>query len=110
MESLEDKAELVAAQAGQRILVEPRVVDAIEYKPAAVRAVESGDEVKQRGLADAGFADDGHILACLQVQRDVPKYAAAAELAGKTFYFKQARNPELVTPASQPSVGGTRAR
>ena len=71
---LEDEAELVAPQARQRILVEPRVVAPVERQPPAVGPVEAGDEVEQRRLADARLADDGDVLAGL---RGAAKYRAA---------------------------------
>ena len=88
MEGLEDEAQLVAAQTGQRVFVESRVVAAVEREPPAIGPVESGDQVEQRRLADAGFADDGDVFARLQAQRDVPQDDAAIELAREVFDFK----------------------
>ena len=63
VKGLEDEAQLVPAQTGQRVFIEPGVGAAVEGQRAAVGPVEAGDEVEQRGFADAGLTDDGHVFA-----------------------------------------------
>ena len=66
MEGLEDEAQLVPAQPGQGVLVQVRVVGAVERQSPAVGPVQPGDEVEQGGLAHPGLADDGHVFPRLQ--------------------------------------------
>ena len=110
MEGLEDETEFVAAQAGQGVFAKLCVIDAIEDQPPGIGAVQPGDQVEQGGLADARFADDRHVFARLQAQRDILKHAAAAELAREAGDFKQAGHPARPAPPIQRPVGGTRAR
>lgn len=110
MKRLEDETEPVAAQACESILIEVPVVDAIQNEPAAVRTVESGDEIEQRRLADAGFADDRHILARVQLERHLAQNLAAIELARKTRDLEQALIPGLATREAQSAFGGISAR
>ena len=58
MEELEDEADLLAAQLRERVLVEPRDVDAVDQDRARRRRVEPGDQAEQRRLAAARRPDD----------------------------------------------------
>ena len=63
VEELEDEPDLLAAQPRERVLVEPRDVDAVDEHVAGRRRVEAGDQAEQRGLAAARRPDDRHELA-----------------------------------------------
>ena len=63
MERLEHEADALAAQHGQRVVVQRREVDAVDDDRAGVGALEAGDQVEQRRLADARLADDRDELA-----------------------------------------------
>ncbi|MDZ7747654.1 MAG: hypothetical protein U5K43_01480 [Halofilum sp. (in: g-proteobacteria)] len=67
-EPLEQRALLehhaaLRARADDRFVVEPDI--------ARGRREEAGDDVEQRGLAAAGWTEDGQDLAILQAERDV---------------------------------------
>ena len=59
VEALEDEAELVAPQAGERAVVEPGELDAVDRDGARGRAVQAGEQVHERRLARARRAHDG---------------------------------------------------
>ena len=61
--ALEDKAEHLAPQCGQRIVVQPRDRFALEQVFAAAGTVQAAQDVHQRRLARARCPDDGHVLA-----------------------------------------------
>ena len=62
MKELEDEADLLAAQPGQTVLVEPRDVGAVDRDRSGARGVEPRDEPEQRRLAAARGTDDGDKL------------------------------------------------
>jgi len=62
VKELEHEPDLLAAQPGQRILVELRDVDLVYQHGAGRGRVEAGDEAEQRRLAAAGRSDDRHEL------------------------------------------------
>ena len=68
VEELEDEADLLAAQARQRVFVERGDVDAVDQDLARRRRVEPGDEPEQRGLAAARRPDDRQALAVGHVE------------------------------------------
>ena len=61
--ALEDEAEHLAPQRGQRIVVQPRDRLALEQVFAAAGTVQAAQDVHQRRLARARCPDDGHVLA-----------------------------------------------
>ena len=63
VEELKDEADLLAAQPRQRVLAEPRDVDAVDQHRSGGRRIEAGDEAEQRRLAAARRPDDGEELA-----------------------------------------------
>ena len=63
VEGLEHEAEVVAPEQRLRRLGQRADVGAVDAHRAGVDAVEAGDAVEQRRLADARFADDGDELA-----------------------------------------------
>ena len=71
MEGLENEAQLVPAQAGERVIVKSVVAVPVQRQPTAVGAVYTGNEVEQRGFANTLFADDGDVLARYEAQGDV---------------------------------------
>ena len=73
--ALEDEAEHLAPQRGQRIVVQPRDRLALEQVLAAAGPVQAAQDVHQRRLARARRADDGHVLARLD-----PKVNAVQDL------------------------------
>ena len=62
--ALEDEAEHLAPQRGQRIVVQPRDRLALEQVLTAAGTVQAAQDVHQRRLARARCPDDGHVLAC----------------------------------------------
>ena len=68
--ALEDEAEHLAPQRGQRIVVQPRDRLALEQVFAAAGSVQATQDVHQRGLARARCPDDGHVLARLDPKVD----------------------------------------
>ncbi len=63
VEGLEDEADLLVADAGELVVVELGDVVAVEPVFTLGRGVEAADEVHQGGLAGAGGAHDGDVLA-----------------------------------------------
>ena len=75
---LEDEAHAFAAKLGQRVVVEVGEINAVDQDVAAVRPVETRDEVEQRRLADAGLAHDADELAARDVEGEAPQYRQTA--------------------------------
>ena len=71
MEGLEHDADIAAAKARERILVEPPQVRAGHHDRAGVRPFEAGQDHQQRGLARAGRADQANRLAASYIEIDV---------------------------------------
>ena len=66
-------------------------VEALEQDPSLVGMVESDDEVGQRRLTTAAFADHGQCLTVVDVERDLhygvyPGLAVGRELLGDAFH------------------------
>ena len=70
VERLEDEADLVAAQLGQRLVVERRELVAVDLDGPRRRAVEPGEDVHQRRLAGARRPHDGDEAALVDVDVD----------------------------------------
>src|SRR5574343_1230283 len=70
VEALEHEADLVQAQLGQLLLVEPAHVDAVADVLAGVIGVQAAEHVHQRRLARARSAHDGDELARYHPQVD----------------------------------------
>jgi hypothetical protein len=107
MEGLKDEAHACRGAARQRVLIEPGVVDAVERQAPAVRPVQPGDQVEQRRFADAGFADDGDVLARLQAQRNALQDRATVELASEGFDVEHGYG-KCGNSASSPYTPGSR--
>ncbi len=75
---LEHESHPLAAKAGERVVVERREIGAVDEDLAAVGPVESGDEVEQRRLADAGLAHDADELATCDLEVEAPQYGQPA--------------------------------
>ena len=71
VEGLEHDADVAAAKARQRILVEAPQVRPGHHDRAAVRPFEAGQDHQQRGLAGAGRADQANRLAAPYIQGDI---------------------------------------
>ena len=71
---LEDVADLLAAEDGPGGNRQPAHLVVAEEDGAAVRVVESAEEVEQRGLATAARAHDGHPLARLDGHRHAAEH------------------------------------
>ena len=69
VEALEDEADAVEPQIGERPLRELRGVLAVHLHRAAGRGVDAADQVEQRGLARARRPGDGEELAAVHVER-----------------------------------------
>ena len=91
VEGLEDETQFVPPPAGQPGFVEPAKVFAIEHDLAAIRPVEAGDEVEQRGFAHPGLADNGHVLPFGQTQRGAVQRRATVETARQVGDLKHVR-------------------
>ena len=63
MKSLENETELVAPEKRPRVVVQ--IVYRFFFKAnfPGIRGFEAGDDVQERGLADARFAEDGDVFA-----------------------------------------------
>jgi hypothetical protein len=72
VEGLEDEADLLVADVGQRVVVETRDVDAVDQVAARSRHVEAADEVHHRRLARPRRSHDRDVL----VVRDGERNAA----------------------------------
>ena len=81
MERLEHESHAGATDLGAVILAERGEVTPFEQQLATVGYVESRDQVQQRGLADAGFADDRNVLTRHDGERDAVEHAAAGGAA-----------------------------
>ena len=71
MEGLEDDADIAAAEARQRVLVELPAVLAGHRDRAGVGALQAGHHHQQRGFARAGRTDQANRLAAAYIQVDV---------------------------------------
>ena len=71
VEALKHEAELVAPQAGERAVVEPRELDAVDGDRAGGRAVQAGEQVHERRLARARRPHDGREAALREVDGHV---------------------------------------
>ena len=88
MKSLKDKAEFVAPQTGQGVLIQPGVSDTVQDKPTAVGSIQTGNQIEQRRFTHPGFTDNRYVFAGLQAQRNLLQDGPAVELARQTLDFK----------------------
>ena len=109
VERLEHEAQPFAAQDGQRVVVERRQVDAAEPHRTGVGAVEAGDQVEQRGLADARLAHDRDVIARGELEVDAGEDDALAR-AGVAFLERAQRQhpPRLTGAAGRDKVDARR--
>jgi hypothetical protein len=70
VEGLEDESDRPVADPRQAIVIQPRDVLAVEHVASARGAVETPEDVHQRGLARARCADDAHEFAAPDLQID----------------------------------------
>ena len=70
LEGLENKANFMAAQLGQLMLVHPADVLALQPVFAAGGRVQTADHVHQRGFSASGRAENGQKFAPLHLQMD----------------------------------------
>src|SRR5881394_744371 len=68
VEVLEDEADLLVADVGERILVEPAHVVAVQHVATRSGRVETADDVHQRRLARARGADEHDVLVVVELQ------------------------------------------
>ena len=78
MKGLEHEAQFFAPQPGRGFIVEGINGLAIDQQRAAVGHVQSGNQVQQRGLANAGLAHDRDILASFEPEIQRMQHAARA--------------------------------
>jgi hypothetical protein len=83
VEELEDEAEDLAAQPGQRPVVEVVIAAAVDLHAAAGRPVERAEDVEQGALAGPGRAHDGDELA-VGHRESTPRNAAPPPAPGRT--------------------------
>src|SRR5262249_6080295 len=81
VESLKNEADAPAAKQGALRIGQRGNLDAVERDLPPVRLIEARYEVEQRGLADAGLAHDGHVLAARQLNRDTAQHFARSDAA-----------------------------
>ena len=83
--ALENKAETLAPQSGQCVVVHGGGFFAVDAVGAAAGCIQAAQNVHQRGLARAGLADNGHKIALGDAQIDVFEHLhpafARAEMA-----------------------------
>ena len=70
VKGLEHESELFVSDRGERAIVAPAEVQAVDTDGAGVGMVETADEVEQRALAAAGRTDRGHELAGVDFEID----------------------------------------
>ena len=85
MERLEDETHAGASQSGAPGIIERGEVLPGDDDAARVRHVEPGDEIEERGLAGAGLAHHGDVLAGGEVQRHVVQHDARARARRKIY-------------------------
>ncbi len=117
--ALEDEAEVLAPQLGQRVAVERAHVVARDRVAAAAGAVEAAQDVHQRRLARARGADDREHLAVADVEVHVlehlhPRLArgeaapdAAQRQQGLPWPLRHGPLPRRSPPLASPSRGST---
>ncbi len=81
---LEDEAEFVITEIGHRAIVHREKIVAFEHHLAARWGFEAAEHMQQRGLADAGLADDRDLIAGYHVEIELFEndYLAARVLEG----------------------------
>ena len=104
IELLENKADLAAPDLGKAAVRQRRDVLAFKIDHAAVGIVEARDQMQQRALAAAGFADQRHALARCHDKIDPAQHAD--RLARRTIGLFQSDNlqhhrPVRLFPASE---------
>ncbi len=82
VKGLEDEAELVPPQKGSGIIALGIYIDTVKKDFPGIGRLEAGDDVEQSRFADAGFADDGDVLARGDLERDGAQHRALAEALG----------------------------
>src|SRR5256885_696557 len=70
MKELKHEPDLLAAQPGQRIFVEPRDVHAVDEHLTRSRRVEAGDQTEQRRLPAARRSNDREELSAGDLKRE----------------------------------------
>src|SRR5258707_6802735 len=83
MKGLEDDADMLAAKARERVLVEPLQLLSGDDDGAGVRPLQSGHHHQQRRLSGAGWAEEANRLATAYIEvdlsQDMDAGGAAAE-------------------------------
>jgi len=74
VECLKHESDRTPPQQRHRVVTKRRQIDAFEDDAAAIGAVQSGEQIEQGRLADAGLAHDREIFARLQHQFDPFEY------------------------------------
>src|SRR5262245_46648666 len=76
MKRLKHETDAAAPYAGARGVVQGSELRAIQRDVAAIRQVEPGNQIEQRGLAGTRFADDGNVFATRHLERDIAQHLA----------------------------------
>jgi hypothetical protein len=94
VKELEDESDLATAKERALVFAERGQVLAVQPDGAAVRLVNAADEVEQRALAAAAFAQDGNELALRKRDTQIAQHAACMRPFLVT--FRQAFQPDKV--------------
>ena len=77
MEGLEHEAHPLAAQQRERVVIQGGKILPFELDASTVCTVQSGEQVQQRGLADARFAHDRDVFATTQSEIEAIEHGLA---------------------------------
>src|SRR5437588_295330 len=94
---LEDETVVIAPQERERIVVHVRELVLAEMDLARVDRLEPGDDVEQRGLADARFAEDCDVFARAHLERDLVQDGTPAEALADS---REPQHLEMLTGGS----------
>ena len=83
MKGLKDKADHAAPQQCGRVVIQGSEVDALEQHAAAIGSIESGQQIEQRRLADAGLAHHGNVFT--RSNREIDAFENRRPICGKAF-------------------------
>ena len=76
VERLEDEAHPGATKLRHRVVVEGGEIDSVDRNRSRIGAVESRDEIEQRGFARAGLAHHRDEAAGLEIKVDIAEHGA----------------------------------
>ena len=94
MESLKDESKFFTSKERRLSVVQLAQWHTVDTEFTAIGRVQSGDHVQQRRLAHTGFAHDGDVFTCVQLQIDCAEHSASAEGLGQLSAFQCGRGED----------------